>query len=114
MLEAGTSEHQGPGPGGLGEDKGTELLETVLSTELQVLFVKSTALPPPCFLYQTQGLWMGAWALAFPLVWLWTCLALAHLGGDQMAQAGWCNSLPGSPGQKAATDPVPGGPRSEG
>lgn len=51
--------------------------------------------------------------MAFTLVWLWTCLALAHLGVDQMAQTGWCNSLPGFLGQKAATDPVPGGPRSE-
>lgn len=51
----------------------------------------------------------------WPLLWFWTCLALAHLGANQMAQIGWCNSHSGFLGKKkSATDTVPGGPKSEG
>lgn len=134
LLEASTSEHKGPR--GMGRRacwgqwcsskrtwQGTKGAEAhrdwpclPLSAEAPGLFVESTPLSHPRFLCPdprspeevlSPGLYSGR-------VWLWTCLALAHLGASQMAQTGWCKSRPGCLGPKTAADPVPGGPASEG
>lgn len=123
-MEVSTAEHQGPGGGGVGEEKGLfqedlargqrnrGQLETLLSTELPVPFEESTSLSRPRFLYPDHDLWRRAWALGSGLV--LDLPGLGHLGVDQMAQTGRYNSLSGFLGQRAATDPAPEGPRSDG